>query len=73
MIPFLLVLNERHLRAWMRKRPLKHTRLLMRFVASLCLEMLGGLSVSHDGQPRNNRNASSFGREASAPQRCPVP
>ena len=27
MIPFLLVLNERHLRAWMRKRPLKHTRL----------------------------------------------
>jgi hypothetical protein len=54
MIPFLLVLNEvaneRHLRAWMRKRPLKHTRLHRdcAICASLCLEMLGGLYVSHD-------------------------
>ena len=40
MIPFLLVLNKKHLRAWMRKRPLKHTR-LHRDYAICCVALSG--------------------------------
>jgi hypothetical protein len=50
MIPFLLVLNGRHLRVWRRKRPLKHTR-LHRDHAICCVALSGdarGLSESHD-------------------------
>ena len=44
MIPFDMVLNSRHLRVWLRKRPLKHARLHRDHAigASLCLEMLEG-------------------------------
>jgi hypothetical protein len=40
MIPFLLVLNGRHLRVWRRKRPLKHTR-LHRDHAICCVALSG--------------------------------
>jgi hypothetical protein len=50
MIPFEMVLNSRHLRVWLRKRPLKHAQ-LHRDHASWCVALSGharGLSVSHD-------------------------
>jgi hypothetical protein len=50
MIPFLLVLNGRHLRVWRRKRPPKHTH-LHRDHAICCVALSGdarGHSVSHD-------------------------
>jgi len=57
MIPFEMVLNSRHLRVWLRKRPLKHARLhqdhaswcvslsqsLEMLEGSLCLTILGPL------------------------------